>query len=116
MQRRGERTFQSGAQMLAERVPATRRCSGTSSASPCCPEQTGGGALEAPSTRGAPRPMGGESTEASAAAGFVRAQNGIGAALGRVGGVPIQRGGRRWRGSIGCQLVLVCIGSYEDQV
>ena len=63
VQRRGERTFQSGAQMLAERVPATRRCSGTWSASPCRPEPTGGGALAASSTRIAPRPMGGESTE-----------------------------------------------------
>jgi hypothetical protein len=46
-------------------VRVTRRCSGTSSALPCRPERTGGGALAAPSTRGAPRPMGGESTELS---------------------------------------------------
>ena len=63
VQRRGERTFQSGAQMFAVRNPATNRCSGPSSTSPCCPEQTDGGALAVPSTRIAPRPMGGESTE-----------------------------------------------------
>ena len=31
----------------------------------------------------------------------------MGAALGRVGGVPIQRGGRRWRGRIGRRVWLV---------
>ena len=44
---------------------------------------------------------------AIAAAGFVRAQVGISGAIGRVGGVPIRRGDRRWWGGIGRRLPLV---------
>ena len=53
---------------------------------------------------------GGRVDRAGAAAGFVRAQDGIGGAIGRVGGVPIRRGGRRWRGSIERRLSLVYRG------
>ena len=51
VQRIGERTFLSGAQMFAVRIPATNRCSGTSSTWPCCPEQTDKGTLAAPVLR-----------------------------------------------------------------
>ena len=53
---------------------------------------------------------GGHVDRAGAGAGFVRAQVGIGGAIGRVGGVPIQRGGRRWRGSIDRRFPLVYHG------
>ena len=38
------------------------------------------------------------------------AKVGIGRAIGRVGGVPIRRGGRRWRGGIGRRFPLVYHG------